>query len=233
MSSESTRGGLVPGLDITSARYALDEVLPFVGGPEREYHGYQVNMRSARYILFRDKGTTCASCRREGTFFMLRKASDPKAGPNRAHLNLWYEESDGTLVMLTKDHIVPRSAGGQDTQENYQPMCLTCNIRKGGVQRPMQIDKWKNLVRQYQEGTFRPSEWNWVVAENSVPVLDEASPNGWKYAPRVCIYVMGSGGQEILHDFILAGEINQQKRAQAVELIRQTFGVERVIFGLG
>ena len=31
---------------------------------------------------------------------------------------------------LTKDHIIPRAAGGADSLNNYQPMCERCNEKK-------------------------------------------------------------------------------------------------------
>ena len=34
---------------------------------------------------------------------------------------------------LTLDHIIPKSAGGSDIEENLQIMCRWCNNRKGGI----------------------------------------------------------------------------------------------------
>ena len=47
----------------------------------------------------------------------------------RPHFNL-YAELDGYIVLMTKDHIVPRSKGGKNMLENYQTMCCLCNSAK-------------------------------------------------------------------------------------------------------
>lgn len=37
----------------------------------------------------------------------------------------------GAMDDLTLDHIIPWSLGGEDTYENFQTLCRTCNRRKG------------------------------------------------------------------------------------------------------
>ena len=85
--------------------------------------GFNVRPKSLRYMTFYQKGTKCVCCGKEGTHFKL--CGDPNT--NRRHFNLYAD--DGTL--MTKDHIVPASKGGQDKISNMQTMCADCNSAKG------------------------------------------------------------------------------------------------------
>ena len=49
------------------------------------------------------------------------------------HLNL-YGINNGEEVMMTKDHIVPKSKGGSNGLKNMQTMCTVCNEIKGNRQ---------------------------------------------------------------------------------------------------
>jgi len=87
--------------------------------------GYDVYKRSLRYKTFIEKGYKCVCCGRVGAYYALE--CDEVANPNRAHFNL-YSDDD---VLMTKDHILPKSKGGKDAIENMQTMCTICNGSKG------------------------------------------------------------------------------------------------------
>ena len=40
-------------------------------------------------------------------------------------------DDNGEEILMTKDHILPRSKGGIDDISNYQTMCKLCNEAKG------------------------------------------------------------------------------------------------------
>jgi 5-methylcytosine-specific restriction endonuclease McrA len=96
---------------------------------------FKVKVSSLRLELFR-QNPKCVSCHRIGELWIL-EAHHRNEPP---HLNLyhvgeesqeWKKLSKDGLVMMTKDHIIPRSKGGPTTLENLQTMCAICNGRKG------------------------------------------------------------------------------------------------------
>lgn len=40
----------------------------------------------------------------------------------------------------TADHVIPRSKGGDDSQANLRPACLSCNSRRGNDDNPFDPD---------------------------------------------------------------------------------------------
>jgi 5-methylcytosine-specific restriction endonuclease McrA len=87
-----------------------------------------VKMGSHRYQTFLLKGIKCMSCGVEGKYFALERGIYDN--PNRFHFNLYGLDDHNKEVLLTKDHIVPRSKGGSNRLSNYQTMCSNCNSRK-------------------------------------------------------------------------------------------------------
>lgn len=111
--------------------YSLEEVLPYVvftrkKGSERLFDGDPIKMASQRYQLFALKGVACVSCGVKGSFFAKEKLKDETV----YHFNL-YSIKDGIEILMTKDHIIPKSLGGKDNLSNYQTMCKICNEKKG------------------------------------------------------------------------------------------------------
>jgi 5-methylcytosine-specific restriction endonuclease McrA len=119
-------------ITVGSREYAVEEVLPYVTKErtERVVEGYRVWMNSARYHLFL-RSRVCAGCGIDGTVFLLEQSGPGDA--DRAHFNLYARTPNGALVLMTKDHIHPKSKGGRNALDNYQPMCFPCNIAKGAT----------------------------------------------------------------------------------------------------
>lgn len=117
---------------IRVAKFNLNEVLPFIGRgcAPRVYAGKTVKMNHLRYEVFKHSGTRCKKCGIKGVFFALEKDKCVE-GEAGYHLNLYALSSEGTEILMTKDHILPKSRGGRDNISNLQTMCIKCNNEKG------------------------------------------------------------------------------------------------------
>jgi 5-methylcytosine-specific restriction endonuclease McrA len=118
--------------------YTLDEVLSKVKftNPnfknnritDREiFDGDSIKMCSFRLQTFATKGIKCAKCGIEGKFFRKEKSDKNN---NVWHLNLYAINENNEEILMTKDHIIPKSRGGKDYIENFQTMCTKCNFEK-------------------------------------------------------------------------------------------------------
>ncbi len=91
------------------------------------FDGEEIKANSQRYQVFFNKGMTCVKCGLVGKYFALERMPDT----NRYHLNLYAVNDEGEEILMTKDHILPKSKGGKNKLENYQCMCCRCNWTKG------------------------------------------------------------------------------------------------------
>lgn len=80
--------------------------------------------RHRRIHVFHFKGVVCAvkDCKRQGYYVIAGR--DRSGG---VHIDLYTKD----FVLMTVDHIHPRSKGGSDELYNKQPMCEPCNTKKG------------------------------------------------------------------------------------------------------
>lgn len=111
--------------------FSIDDVLPFVGKVDRKTYTidnkeYTVKMNSHRYFIFR-ASKKCVSCGLVGSVMLLEMHSHDTT----PHFNMYARDEDGELVLMTKDHICPKTSGGADRHSNYQTMCSICNNIKG------------------------------------------------------------------------------------------------------
>jgi len=134
---------------IVLGEFDPDDVLPFVtsSAKRREYKiknkSYQIRMNSHRYFVFHTN-RNCVACGTEGTKMLLEQHPHDKT----PHFNL-YSEEDGKLILMTKDHIVAKSVGGEDRLSNYQTMCCICNNIKGSD--PLTLEDIRHLRSVYNQ----------------------------------------------------------------------------------
>lgn len=126
-----------------------DDVFPFITNDEqrREYfvgdECFNVRMNSQRYFIFK-ACPSCVSCGVVGNKFILEQNPNDKS----PHFN-FYAVQDGSMELMTKDHIHPRSHGGENVHSNYQTMCSTCNNLKGSYN--LKIEGLRDIRKAYDE----------------------------------------------------------------------------------
>lgn len=134
--------------------FNVNEVLPYISREDRkrEYKVdetiYEVRMDSSRYFVFREN-LCCSACGLKGVKFCLERSPSDK----NPHFNLYGIEND-RLILMTKDHVHPKSYGGVDIHSNYQTMCAVCNNLKGSSNIP--LEKIKELRKLYDDNKNLP-----------------------------------------------------------------------------
>lgn len=136
------------------AIFKLEEILPFIRGDKNDSRGsskksillkydgkkYRISLGHSKFRLFK-KHRKCVSCGRVGNIFVLDRQEGHKKitvyhkKHSNIHLNLYchYPEDGENYVLMTQDHIIPKSCGGRTHVSNLQPMCVHCNRAKKNI----------------------------------------------------------------------------------------------------
>lgn len=75
-----------------------------------------------RLRVFAEKGCACVSCERVGSRLIVGEELK-----GTLHVDLYTDD----LVLMTINHIFPKSKGGSNDMSNLDPMCGPCNWTKG------------------------------------------------------------------------------------------------------
>jgi len=114
-----------------------------------------VNLGGKRLNTFFTKGTTCACCGLEASFFAVERTKGQESP--KFHLNLYGVRANGKEVIFTHDHILARSLGGKDVHENMRTMCGPCNWEKGR--------KEAAIGDKFRAGKITDEEFKQLIAE--------------------------------------------------------------------
>lgn len=136
----------------------------------RVINGVNVKLSSQRYPVFQ-KSLKCSKCGIEGKYFAIEKTHGDLA--ENFHLNLYAINENGDEVLMTKDHLVPKSKGGKNAQYNYRTMCVVCNNEKGNKYidevelTPEQQQNWlRTQILNHNNGDFENVPLDWIKDEN-------------------------------------------------------------------
>lgn len=115
-------------------KFTLNEILPILEQNHSEYRFELKNknvkvkkLQSTRMRLIRRK-KYCASCLVVATHFWLETSGFLSPHFNLYTINYCHEE-----VLMTLDHILPKSLGGDSSDENVQMLCAKCNFMKSNL----------------------------------------------------------------------------------------------------
>jgi hypothetical protein len=106
--------------------YSVELIFDFIRkNPDELYYVDGENKcKLRRAKIFFEKGIQCVEhpCKLKGVFFALEKWP-----MGDLHFDLFAIDEYGDEVLMTIDHVHPKSKGGKDHISNYQTMCKVCN----------------------------------------------------------------------------------------------------------
>lgn len=117
-------------MQIYHAELSLSEGYEVLEQPtkhDRLVRGKRVDRPSGWALFHHLKGQpiTCHFCGCQADRWVAEKGRRDKLG--HPVLNLFATGRDSGIVMMTRDHIIPKSLGGTDAVANLRPACGPCN----------------------------------------------------------------------------------------------------------
>ncbi len=117
-------------MNIYYASVPLEEGFSILEHPikaDRLVHGKQVDRPSGWALFYSLKNVPicCHFCGCQADQWIMEKGRNDRQG--HLVLNLFATNRSGQVVLMTRDHIIPRSLGGVDAVANLWPACAQCN----------------------------------------------------------------------------------------------------------
>lgn len=131
------------------------EILEVEDKQNRLLRGKRVNRPSGWALFQHLKGQPirCHFCGCQADRWVATKGRTDRQG--HPDLNLYATNSVGHVVLMTRDHIIPKSLGGRDCVENLRPACGPCNEHRSNDVSPEVIQFAKDHPELIDEGRIK------------------------------------------------------------------------------
>ena len=132
--------------------YEANELSASIRDAIEKRHDYVVldgnltHVNCVKLRLFAYNARKCVVCGRTADRYVLERLDPNSQGP---HLNLYGKRADGSDLLFTRDHVLPKSLSGSDALFNMQVMCKDCNLEKGHRIRKEDVAL---IIRQIRNG---------------------------------------------------------------------------------
>jgi len=158
--------------------FSVEEIIGFINDGDNvketfvvNDQKYKVGLSSLRLLCFK-RSLVCVSCGRIGNLFALEKSVEKDITP---HFNL-YHKDDKEEILMTQDHIFPKSKGGAHCLENLQTMCFKCNHKKGNAINEGYIDVLLSLIKSLIDQKYTDNQISNILANSETKKIIGFNP---------------------------------------------------------
>lgn len=148
------------------------------------------------------------------------------------HLDLYGIDQEGETVMVTIDHIKPRSKGGKDDIKNYRPLCKIHNEIKSNYHSFNR--KFKDLSKIYPDDEMISQNYRIYKSVQTQEHIDNFKKNGGFLAEKYLQHFVSGEEHVFLYkrDHGVMMSTHQSETISNQDFINQAYG-DVIIFGLG